>query len=214
MSSAADHVGRSEPKQARSRDKYERVLDVADRLFAQLGVEATRITVLAKEAGISISSLYNLFQDRDEVAEALARRYADAVLARQMPVTVASLDGLEAAIAQLIDIEHRQHLENPGYTALMLDAAPLHRSAILRELRNHQIESFCSDLRMHVDCSDEELGTIVTNAVDLALHFLMRAHTGDGISSRQIDHVKWMLMHYVCGRLRPNKPVDWPPSGP
>lgn len=71
------------PRQQRSREKLERMLDVADRLLAEEGAEALTTTRVAGEAEVAVGSIYAYFSDRDAIAEALAlrhwQRFADLV---------------------------------------------------------------------------------------------------------------------------------------
>ncbi|MEU5260356.1 TetR/AcrR family transcriptional regulator [Amycolatopsis sp. NPDC021455] len=63
------------PRQARSREKLAKVLEAADRLLAEDGVEALTTTRVAAEAGVSVGALYQYLPDRDAITEALAELY-------------------------------------------------------------------------------------------------------------------------------------------
>ena len=49
------------PQQARSRERYNLILDSAARLFAEVGYEAATTNAIADVAGVSIGSLYQYF---------------------------------------------------------------------------------------------------------------------------------------------------------
>src|SRR3954447_25159346 len=60
------------PRQARAREKLARVLEAADRLLAEEGVEALTTTRVAAAAGVSVGALYQYLPDRDAITEPLA----------------------------------------------------------------------------------------------------------------------------------------------
>jgi len=66
---------RPEPKQQRSREKYERVLDAAEALIAQDGYDALTTTGVTQAAGVPPSAFYRWFSDKDDLASALLRRH-------------------------------------------------------------------------------------------------------------------------------------------
>jgi len=65
------------PQQARSRALIQRVLDTAEQLLADEGVEALTTTRIAAEADVSVGSLYQYFPDKGAIIDAIARRYLE-----------------------------------------------------------------------------------------------------------------------------------------
>ena len=70
---------RSRPQQARSRERYERILDAAEDLFATTGYEATTTNAIAVAADTSIGSLYRFFDDKAAVLDAVVDRHNHAL---------------------------------------------------------------------------------------------------------------------------------------
>jgi AcrR family transcriptional regulator len=66
---------RNEPRQARSRERVRRVLDVADEILAADGAEGLSTTRVAEEAEMAVGTLYRYFPDKETIVEALAVRY-------------------------------------------------------------------------------------------------------------------------------------------
>jgi AcrR family transcriptional regulator len=64
------------PRQTRSRERVRRVLDTAEELLTRDGPHALTTTALAREAGISVGSLYQWFPDVDAVLRGLVERYS------------------------------------------------------------------------------------------------------------------------------------------
>lgn len=62
---------RRAPTQERSRRTVRQILDAAEHLVAEAGVEATTTRAIAERAGVAVPSLYRFFSDRDEILDAL-----------------------------------------------------------------------------------------------------------------------------------------------
>ncbi len=71
---------RRQAKQERARATVDAILEAAARVLAASGYAAATTNRLAREAGVSIGTLYEYFADRDEVFDALIRREIDALL--------------------------------------------------------------------------------------------------------------------------------------
>ncbi len=69
----ADTIRR--PRQKRSQQRFEAILDSADRLLETLEPAQISIYTLAEEAGLSAPSIYHFFPDAGQVFVALAERY-------------------------------------------------------------------------------------------------------------------------------------------
>jgi AcrR family transcriptional regulator len=65
---------RRAPAQERSRRTVRRILEAAESLVAEGGVEAATTRAIAERAGVAVPSLYRFFADRDEVLDALVRQ--------------------------------------------------------------------------------------------------------------------------------------------
>lgn len=63
------------PRQKRSQQRFEAILDSAARLLETQGPEDISIYTLAEEAGLSAPSIYHFFPDAGQVFVALAERY-------------------------------------------------------------------------------------------------------------------------------------------
>lgn len=65
------------PKQARSRERLQRVLEAAERVLADEGADALTTTRVAEVAGVPVGSVYRFFPDREAIAQVLALNYWD-----------------------------------------------------------------------------------------------------------------------------------------
>lgn len=69
-----------QPQQRRSREKYEKILVAAARLFAEKGADATTTTEIAAGAGVSIGTVYSYFKDKQQILLSLVAGNASLVL--------------------------------------------------------------------------------------------------------------------------------------
>src|SRR5512139_2552028 len=108
---------RGPPRQERAVQTYERLLDVAGELLAEVGIERISTNLICARAGMTPPALYRYFKDKYAVLEALGGRLMD----RQNAVLFAWLDrhapnGLEALS------DHIEELMRA--TAAVTDAEP------------------------------------------------------------------------------------------
>ncbi len=65
---------RRKPRQQRSREMVERLIDATARTLAERGLENTTTNHIAETAGVSVGSLYQYFPDKESLIEALLER--------------------------------------------------------------------------------------------------------------------------------------------
>jgi AcrR family transcriptional regulator len=114
---------RRKPHQARSQERVNRILDVAEALFVAQGYTATTTNEIAKQAQVPIGSLYQFFSDKKAIVQALTVRYNQLFHER-----LALLDNTELAqlplstyVEQLVDITAQFFDDYPGYYAIFME---------------------------------------------------------------------------------------------
>ncbi len=75
-------VGSRDPKQDRSRRRQQDLLEAATRVFARDGIAKTKMADVAAEAGIPVSSIYDYYSSKEDLAyeipiQRLAQFYAE-----------------------------------------------------------------------------------------------------------------------------------------
>lgn len=112
------------PKQARSRERFDRILDAAAALFAEIGYDAVTTDDIAARANTSVGGLYRFFPDKLAIFHALADRYFN-----QLRELFAALHTdetvrlpLEDYINHLINAFDRFVAANPGYRAVFVQS--------------------------------------------------------------------------------------------
>ena len=118
---------RRKPVQARSQERVQRILDVAEDLFATQGYAATTTKEIAAQAQIPIGSLYQFFPNKAAIVRALFVRYND-LLHQQLALfndSELSKLPLSTFVDKLTDISIDFYLENPGYHKIYMEAQDL-----------------------------------------------------------------------------------------
>jgi AcrR family transcriptional regulator len=101
---------RRQPKQQRSKDRVESILDAAAAVFDRVGYDAATTHLIAIEAGTAIGSLYQFFPDKAAIFNAMELRHWERVRAMWAQTDV-------AAVAQL-PLRQMIHLLVAGVSAL------------------------------------------------------------------------------------------------
>lgn len=65
----------AQPRQARSRDTLERLLDAAEAIAREKGLAAAGVPEIAGRAGTSVGNFYRRFRSKEALVEALERRF-------------------------------------------------------------------------------------------------------------------------------------------
>ncbi|EJF07963.1 MULTISPECIES: TetR/AcrR family transcriptional regulator [Pontibacter] len=90
--------------QERREHSINRLVEVALRLFASQGYEATSIRSIAKEAGMSLGLLYNYFKSKDELLAEIFRRGVEDIHASFEPASEQAGSGIAQHIQQTVKL--------------------------------------------------------------------------------------------------------------
>lgn len=114
---------RRKPRQARSQERVNRILDVSEDLFARQGYAATTTNAIAAQAQVPIGSLYQFFPDKTAIVQALALRYAEKLHQELMVIDTSELatGSLADYVNQIIETTDRFFTENPSYHAIFME---------------------------------------------------------------------------------------------
>ena len=109
------------PTQARSRRRVEAILDAAERLVSEVGVEDTTTRAIAEAAGVPVASLYQYFGQKEDVLLALAERDM-AEMDEQVVTDLAALPELTvpAMVASVMDSFVTVYRRRPAFVQIYL----------------------------------------------------------------------------------------------
>jgi AcrR family transcriptional regulator len=113
------HAMRRRPRQVRSQERVNQILDVAEALFISEGYTATTTNAIATTAKVSIGSLYQFFPDKAAILKALAERYA--VKLREVLIAINS-EALDVGVyaEAIIDAVYDFFITHRGYYAIFI----------------------------------------------------------------------------------------------
>jgi AcrR family transcriptional regulator len=105
------------PQQARSWERFHRILDAAADLFAEIGYESVTTDDIAARANTSVGGLYRFFPDKVAVFHALLDRYLNQLreLSAALHTEEAVQVSLDIYINQLVDEFDRFVSANPSF---------------------------------------------------------------------------------------------------
>lgn len=148
---------RKAPSQERSRRTVERILAAAAVAFDEAGYAGATTNDIAREAGISIGSLYQYFPHKDALLVELAHRHVDSVVAAVdafASSTVSDTVDLDALLSDLADVLVAQHERDHLHT-IIAHQAP--RTADLERELDRARECF-------IDMADQVLAARISDA--------------------------------------------------
>jgi AcrR family transcriptional regulator len=118
---------RKAPRQERSRQTVEAILDAAARVFERHGYAAGTTNRIAERAGVSIGSLYQYYPNKDAVLVALVERHLDEGVATLGPVLerlVADPPPLADGLRRVVEAMVALHRDRPALHRVLFEEAP------------------------------------------------------------------------------------------
>ena len=111
-------------RQQRGLQRIEDILDAAERVFADDGYDAATTNQIASAAGISPGSLYQYFDNKKSIAEALCRRYIEQLTTSESQILDPALAALplDEMVDRVIDPMVAFNLAHPAAKALLAGA--------------------------------------------------------------------------------------------
>jgi AcrR family transcriptional regulator len=202
---------RPRPKQERSQQTYELLLDVAGNLLAEVGIDRISTNMICSRAGLTPPALYRYFKDKYDVLEALGLR----LMARQNVVLEQwiarhvdkGIDALRDGIEELLRETAAVTQSEPGAVWILraLHASPRlvhmrlesHRyvtdqlvAAYMRYLPEIDRDELWQELRLSVElgfAADEMLQEETRVSPDTVFGRVARILRGDSAASEVID---------------------------
>lgn len=140
---------RRAPVQERGRARVEQILDAAESVIAEVGLEAATVHAIAERAGASVGSLYHFFRNKDAIVDGLLDRYLRQTLeTMQVSRRLAEPDlPLAALFAGMVDAFLALDETQPAYFAVCraTDTTTGGRADVALEL-NRQLEDLVVEL--------------------------------------------------------------------
>lgn len=113
----------------RRRETRVAILEAAEAELSDAGVAGTRMEAIAGRAGVAVGTIYNHFEDRDDLVAALVQSRREALLAR-LDAAVAQGRGrpLAEALGRLVEALYRHWQEHVHLLSRLQEAGELGRT--------------------------------------------------------------------------------------
>lgn len=132
-----DITPRRQPVQARSRERVSSILSHAAAIFHEVGVDATSMSAIARQSGMSLASLYRYFPNKAAIVKAIAEGHVERMetALRERLQTLELVDAVDV----LIDLFFEFYRTEPAYSAIWsgVESMPELRDLDIRELYSH-----------------------------------------------------------------------------
>lgn len=189
------------PKQKRSRERVERILDAAAFVFAEVGYEAATTHAIAARAATAIGSLYQFFPDKLAIFHALEERHMEQVIAinaRLLP-QIAQLP-LEQMIQQMVET-FAVYFEHPAPRVVYIQyfVAPEMFSCFDESFTQGLIKTFANLLRLRNPALSTEKSELLAEVcVQCYNTLLLVALRGDQTHRKQLyEEIRVLLVNYL-----------------
>ena len=200
---------RRRPRQRRSRETVDAILEGAARVFAERGHAGGTTNHIAEAAGVSVGSLYEYFPNKDAILVALAERQRDAMVERvrgalrDPGTTPAVRPVLEGLVVGLLDA----HATDPQLHRVLFTDAPhppeLHACVLQME------ESLTRDLQRRLErCpgvvlgEDDTVAHLVVQTAEALTHRFVETGLHELSTDDFVVEVVALLEGYVAGAGR------------
>ncbi len=116
-------VSRRTPLQDRSRQRVERILDAAARVFLERGYDAATTEEIARLAGTSIGSVYQFFPNKLAIFNAISARYVERARALfdSFMTPAATARPWHELLGEAIDAFVAFHAVEPAFRAILVN---------------------------------------------------------------------------------------------
>jgi AcrR family transcriptional regulator len=200
------------PQQARSRQRFNQILDAAAELFVELGYDTVTTDSIATRAQTSVGGLYRFFPDKLAIFHALLDRYINQMreLSAALHTDEVMLVSLETYIHQLVDAFDQFVQNNPGFRTVLVQSrlipTTISLSAAFHQELAQQFSIYFSRHNPSLEQSHREL--LATICVEVASTLDLLALSRDLAFQHQVlAEAKILLVAY----LRPYFPESTNP---
>jgi AcrR family transcriptional regulator len=199
---------RRTPKQTRSQERFDLIVDIASKLFLERGFDGATTNEIARRADISIGSLYQYFDNKEAIVHALAQRYVAGFREVAADVVTTDVSGLstEEAVDRLLDPILKFHLSYPEFRTLWLatEITP-ELEASMHDINNEMVAHVRGLLEARVPGIPPRQAKLVLEVIDAVVKSLitMIGRSDDvAVKARAATEAKRVLTLYIDDVIR------------
>ena len=167
---------RKRPRQSRSKDTVDAILDATARILVKRGFDGLTTNAVATAAGVSIGSVYQYFPNKTALVAALLDRHVDEMNASVLAelTRVAALPIAEAA-RRVIELTIRAHAIDPELHRVLTEQVPrvgrLGKLRELAEISNRMVAGLLAARRKELAIRDPELAAfLLVSTIESIVH--------------------------------------------
>jgi AcrR family transcriptional regulator len=190
------------PQQARSHQRFNKILDAAAELFGEIGYDSVTTDDIAIRANTSIGGLYRFFPDKLTVFHALLDRDLNSL--RELSAALHTEAAMQLPLASYIDRQvdgfDRFVTENPTFQTVFVQSRLIPTTVAMNAAFNQQlakqISLYFAARNPSLEQSQRELLATISVEVAYTLDFL--ALSGDRAFQHQVlAQTKQLLLAYL-----------------
>jgi AcrR family transcriptional regulator len=198
---------RKSPRQQRSRQTVDAILEAATRIFGERGYAGGTTNHIAEQAGVSVGSLYEYFPNKDAILVALAERRLDGMIARVQRHLEAVADDesdpdtlLRGFVTGLLEAHEREpHLDRVVFSEAP-HPAELHGCVLrMEESLAHSLQRLLSRCRGVSVQDDDTAAHLIVQTGEALTHRFVHQGIHDLERDAFLDEVVLLLVGYVTG---------------
>lgn len=195
---------RKRPRQTRAQDTVEVILEATSRVLGRHGYEGCSTNRVAREAGVSIGSLYQYFPSKEALLAALSRRRSERMQAvfGERIAKVRDLP-LRDAVREIIRTELDSYQNNPAFHRALFEHVPrFERPAHIDAVREEVCRMIAEQLlqRPDVKVGDPALASfLVVNALDGVCQAALRTRSEFLGSPAFLEACTDMVVRFLAG---------------
>ncbi|HEY3816356.1 MAG TPA: TetR/AcrR family transcriptional regulator [Polyangiaceae bacterium] len=194
---------RKKPRQQRSQDTVECILDATARVLCSTGYDRASTNRVAMAAGVSVGSLYQYFPSKEALVAALVERHVEQmtslVTGKLAEVSTAPLD---VAVRTMIDSMFAAHAVDPKLHKVLIEQVPrigkLERIVGVEREVEVLVAAFLEARRGELRRSRLEAAAfVVCNLVEAVTHAAVLAELRDPRRSEVAAELTDMILRYL-----------------
>ncbi len=203
---------RTQPRQQRSLDRIETLLDTAETVFGEVGYDNATTNLIAKRAGIPVGTLYRWFPDKSALAEGLASRYLSR-LTETYAALIADAPPRTVLIRSAIEDLARVVQENPALPAIIATATTSDTGGLLRDTLHDAIGLMIRTLVPTAGTGDvDRIAAMLTTVTFAVLGDALRR--GADAYRDTVDEFSDLVIAWMSARFPPADDPVWDMENP
>ncbi len=203
---------RQQPRQQRSIERIEAILDTAERVFHDVGYDNANTNLIADRAGIPVATLYRWFPDKAALADGLAARYLER-LSQTYTDLISSAPPKSDLMRTGIHDLARLVADNPGLPTIVAASVSSTTTSALRTVLHDAVAMIIRTRVPTVENDDlARISRMVTTLTFAALGDALGRDDAD--YEQDVDEFSNLIIAWLGARFPPPDDPVWDVANP